>query len=189
MVQPLKLIAFIVVMLVYLWVPISTIQKQERILAKGEVFQFRPQPVDPYDAFRGKFIWLNIAEAEFDLDKSIRLENGQKVFAHLGRDTLGYAYFTGFTTDRPEGNAYVQTNVASIYSDQIRLRIPESLRKYYLNEKLAPLAEKKYNELLRQNASSDTTVAVVLDVRVYEGSALVDKLYFNGEVIEDYLRK
>ncbi len=188
MVQPLKLVAFVIVMLAYLYVPISTIQKQERILSKGEVFQFRPQPVDPYDVFRGKFIWLNLLEPSFDLDKELRLEVGQKVFAHLGRDTSGYAYFTGFTTNRPTGNAYIQTHISRMNEHTIWLKNPESLQKYYLNEKLAPLAEKKYRELLNQNIQ-EVEEAVVLEVKVYGGNALVDQLYFEGVEIGEYLRR
>ena len=188
MVQPLKLVAFVIVMLAYLYVPISTIQKQERILSKGENFQFQPQPVDPYDVFRGKFIWLNLEQASFDLDKELRLENGQKVFAHLGRDTSGYTYFTGFTTNRPTGNSYIQTNVAHITNDKVYLKNPESLQKFYLNEKLAPLAEKKYRELMRRNREESTT-GVVLDVKVYGGKALVDNLYFDGVEIGEYLKR
>lgn len=189
MVQPVKLVAFVVVMIAYLWIPISTIRSQERILSKGEVFRFQPQLVDPYDAFRGKFIWLNLPAPEFDLDKTLRIENGQKVYAHLSRDSAGFAYYTGFTTDRPVGNTYIQTYVDYHSEERISLRAPESLRKYYLNEKLAPLAEKKYNELIRAGGGQQAMAKVVVAVRVFEGNALVEKVYFNDMEMEDYLRK
>lgn len=186
MVQPLKLVAFVLVMIAYLFVPISAIFNQEKILSSGETYKFLPAPVDPYDAFRGKFIWLNIPPPVFDLEEELRLKRGQKVYVHLERDTAGYTEYTGFTTNRPEGNNYLQTNISRIIEDRVWLKTPESLTKFYLNEKLAPLAERKYRELRLERRD---TSRVEIDVKVYKGKALIDNLYFDQEPILDFLRK
>ena len=47
---------FIVVAVVQIAAPASMILRRERALDRGERFLFRTAPVDPYDAFRGRYV-------------------------------------------------------------------------------------------------------------------------------------
>ncbi len=180
-------IAFGAVMLLYLWFPFSMIADQQRILKRGEVFRFRPQPVDPYDAFRGRYIVLQF------MDQSIHFPNAQdtfqyddKIYVSLEKDSLGFIYFSNPSLKKPDTQNYLKTTVQHTSKDQVSVDIPENLGRYYLNEKLAPLAEKKYRELLNNRESNE--VNVYLDARVLDGEVLIEELYFEGVPVGEYLK-
>ena len=50
--------AFILLVLVQLFVPANMILEQEDILKNGTPYKFKTAPIDPYDPFRGKYVWL-----------------------------------------------------------------------------------------------------------------------------------
>ena len=51
-----------------------------------------------------------------------------------------------------------------------------------MNESAAPEAEKLYNEKL-----SNSNTSVYITVKIYKGKSVLDKLYIDGEPIEDIL--
>ncbi len=51
-------ILFCLVALVQVSIPLSMIYRSEKTLENGKVFLFKTAPVDPYDAFRGKYVQL-----------------------------------------------------------------------------------------------------------------------------------
>ena len=180
-------IAFGIVMALYLWYPFSMIANQQRILKKGEVFRFRPQPVDPYDAFRGRYVTLNF------VDQTMEYANAQEVFQYddqiyvqLQKDSLGFVYLSDPSFEKPQGENYLKVKVWTTSEDQVTIFPPENLTRYYLNEKLAPEAERKFQELIRNNDGEE--VLVYLDARVLNGKVLIEELYFEGQPVGDYLK-
>ncbi|MBD3853743.1 MAG: GDYXXLXY domain-containing protein [Acidobacteria bacterium] len=61
--QRLRLALFTVVALVQLTVAGGAIVRSELALRTGEAFRFRIQPVDPVDAFRGRYVAIRFAIA------------------------------------------------------------------------------------------------------------------------------
>jgi len=180
-------IAFGFTMLLYLWFPYSMIADQQRILKEGEVYRFRPQPVDPYDAFRGRYIILRF------VDQTIDFPNAQdtfyyndKIYVQLEKDSMGYFNFSKPSFEKPAASNYVKTKVLYTSKDQVTVDIPENLSVYYLNEELAPLAEKQFRELTRNAESNE--VKVYLDARVLNGEILIEELYFEGKPVSEYLK-
>ena len=180
-------ISFGAVMLLYLWFPYSMIIDQQHILKNGEVFRFRPQPVDPYDAFRGRYITLQFVEQTMDFPNAYEtfLRNDQ-IYVMLEKDSLGYYNFSDPTIEKPSDQNYIKTNVLYTTDNRVTVKIPENLSRYYLNEKLAPLAEKKYRELTRNTESDE--VNVYLDARVLNGEVLIEELYFEDKPVSEYLK-
>ena len=180
-------IAFGAVMLLYLWYPYSMIVDQQQVLEKGEVFRFRPRPVDPYDAFRGRYIIFQFA------DQTLNFPNAQDIFKYdapiyvgLEKDSLGYYNFSNPSIEKPSVHNYIKTKVLYTTEDQVTVAMPENLSRYYLNEKLAPLAEEKFRDLTRN--SDEGEVHVYLDARILDGEALIEELYFEGMPVSDYLK-
>ena len=58
-----QLIVFIIVAAIQAAVPGSMVWKREHTLREGSVWKFRTAPVDPVDAFRGRYVALQF-EAE-----------------------------------------------------------------------------------------------------------------------------
>ena len=180
-------IAFGAVMLLYLWFPYSMIADQQRILKNGEVFRFRPQPIDPYDAFRGRYIILRF------VDQTIDFSNAQETFQYddlvyvkLEKDSLGYYNFSNPSLEKPSAQHFIKTRVLYTNKDQVTVDVPENMQQYYLNEKLAPLAEEKFRELTRD--ADEGEVNVYLDARVLEGEVLIEELYFEDKPVAEYLK-
>ena len=53
------IILFILVVIAQWFVPMQMITEQEDVIATGKTLKFKTAPIDPYDAFRGKYIFLN----------------------------------------------------------------------------------------------------------------------------------
>ncbi len=179
---------FGIVMLLYLWYPYTMIQGQEQILHEGVAYRFKTRPIDPVDAFRGRYIILGYDNFEFDHDEgSNKFEYGQKVFATLAKDSAGYAYFSELLTTAPSSGDFLLTTCLNYRKGKIRLQVPENMNKYFLNESIAPEAERLYRQFNSDRTNRDS-VFVYVDTRVFEGKVLLEKVYFKGETVENYIR-
>ena len=124
-------------------------------LATGEDYKFVVAPYDPYDPFRGRYVALRAEQPMY----------GPGNYALLNRDEQGYAVVSGWSETRPTGIAYVQNL---------------SLNRYYMNEAMAPEAER----IQRNLADTDS---LYLLVKVKNGSYVIEGLYLNGIPIEQYI--
>jgi hypothetical protein len=94
------LYALCAVILIQLFVPAYMIYNKYDILRTGEEFMFRVNPIDPYDAFRGRYVALNARQ-------SIR-GNGRYGRITVGDD--GFAYIDWITENRPASGAFVKSS-------------------------------------------------------------------------------
>lgn len=179
--------AFIALCILYMAVPASMIWKQESVLRQGALYRFRLQPVDPADAFRGRYLDLNFSLPVFPESDST-LEAGRKMFIALGKDSAGYAIFESMHREPPQGRDYIAMPLGYVFNGQAFIHdIPGEMRRYYLNEKIAPLADKWYLELLSRTEREEADVS--LDLRVHKGRALIEQVYFEGIPVEEYIRR
>ncbi|HPT16580.1 MAG TPA: GDYXXLXY domain-containing protein, partial [Kiritimatiellia bacterium] len=93
--------AFVLAAIAQLAVPAWMIRQHELTLREGQVFLFRTSPVDPIDAFRGRFVWLGLEPATVKPPKVNDWTRGQKAYAVLGTDTNGFATVLRLERDRP----------------------------------------------------------------------------------------
>lgn len=174
---------FLSLALLQLVVPASMILKREIVLKHGVQFKFKVAPVDPYDAFRGRYVALRMNENYVSEAKEIKLMDGQMVYALIQTDDQGFAKLAGVTTNRPLDQMYIRAKVTNItYDHKVYLDLP--INRYYLEEKAAPLAERIY----QRHARPDKKDAYVL-VRIKDGFAVMESLYVGGQRIEDAVKK
>ncbi len=178
---------FIGLCALYLAVPASMIWQQERILRHGAVYRFRLQPVDPADAFRGRYLDLNLSIPEFPVADPSNYQYGQKAFVSLEKNKAGYAQFLDIHREAPANRDYLAVRVDHVASGSVFLSLSDEVTRYYLNEKLAPLADKWYMELLSRTESEEVPVSI--DLRVRKGKALVERVYFEDTPVEEYIRR
>lgn len=179
---------FGIVMLLYLWYPYTMIQGQEEILQEGVAYRFKTRPIDPVDAFRGRYIILGYDNFDLDFPEgSDKFQYGQQVYATLAKDSEGYAYFSNLLTNAPASGDYLSTTCLNSRNGKMRLQVPENMNKYFLNESIAPEAERLYRQFNRVRENRDS-VFVYVDARVLNGNILLDKVYFKGQTVEDYIR-
>lgn len=177
----LIIILFFCVALLQVVTPLSMIVKRESVLSTGKQFKFKTAPVDPYDAFRGRYVALRFDEDHVPLPKDVKLEYGQKIYAQIKKDQQGFARFSNVTTERPQGTDYLETKVKRIRSNQLYLEMP--FDRYYMEEKAAPAAEQAYREHSR-NDSKDAYVTV----RIKSGFAVLEELYVGGRPISEFIK-
>jgi uncharacterized membrane-anchored protein len=162
--------------------PLSMIIRRESILKNGVQFRFKTVPVDPYDAFRGRYVALRVDAGEIAKPQGIDLKYGQKIYAHVVNDDNGFAKISQILTQKPKTPAFLTAAISSIHKDKISLNLP--IDRYYMEEKAAPRAEQVY----RKHSARDKQEAYVV-VRVKDGFAVIEGLYVGGKRIEEVLRQ
>ena len=157
--------ALIAVIVIQLFTPIYMIANKYHILRTGEEFIFKVNPVDPYDAFRGRYVRLDAHQAV--------LAPGPGRYGVIAIDADGFAYISTITDNRPVSGVYVKSNSQSWFT------LP--IDRYYMEERLAPRAE-----VLTWQRALDEEAYVT--VRVKNGELVVSGLFIDGVAIDDILR-
>ena len=173
---------FLCLALIQLVVPLSMIARREFVLRDGAQFKFKVAPVDPYDAFRGRYVALRIDENYVPAIKNEKIKRGQAVFVVINLDAQGFARLSEVTTGRPRRGSYIRANVSNVYNDKIYLDLP--IDRYYMEEKSAPLAEKIYQRYSQRDKKDAYVV-----VRIKDGFVVIESLYVGGQKIEDMVKQ
>ena len=160
--KKLLITALIIVFAVQWCVPVYAIAHKYNILRTGEEFKFIVRPIDPADAFRGRYVSLNVQQDIWDF--------GEYGTLAVGED--GYAFVSSVTDKKPSSGPYVKSGGSYWF------RLPIS--RYYMEENLAPRAE----ILVRNRGEKEAYVTV----RVKNGELVISGLFVDGVAIEDILR-
>ncbi len=158
--------ALVIMIVLQLFVPVYMIANKYDILRNGEEYKFKVAPVDPYDAFRGRYVWIS-----YRLPQDIYWK-GMYGEITVGED--GFAEISKITNAKPREGAYV------VSKDKSHFTMP--FDRYYMDERFAPRAER----LTRSGSASENAYVTV---RVKNGSLVVSGLYIDGVPIEDIIKK
>jgi uncharacterized membrane-anchored protein len=178
------LLGLLVLAIVQLAVPLRMIANRLDALETGRLFRFRTAPVDPYDAFRGRYVALEMAASTIAVADAADYAPGQKIFVLLENDDEGFARPVGLERRQPHDTAYVAARVAPWGHTEREVRIGFPFDRYYMNEELAPAAERAYREH-SGGGQHDAYVAV----RIKDGFAVLEELYVAGMPIGDFLAR
>jgi len=163
-------------------VPASMILRRERTLREGHAYKFRTAPVDPYDAFRGRYVALRFEETSAPTSGSEAiLEGPAYAWIEVGAD--GFARFGGVASKPPSGKDYICIRGAYTQSNRYQFSLP--FDRFYMEEKAAPAAEQAYREHSRQGGARDAYVIV----RVRDGQGVIENLYVAGQPIAEFVRE
>lgn len=176
----LRLVLFGLLVALVVVVPVWLISSHEAALERGEVFRFRTAPVDPYDAFRGRYVALGFPPAEATVTADARLVPGRRVYVTLARDAEGFARLDEVSLERPPHRSYLRLAVSRISGSRVGFELP--FDRFYMNEHLAPEAERVYRRSVRRRRG-----AAWVEVKVYRGRAVVEELYVQGRPIGELL--
>lgn len=181
MYKKLLLVLFFALAVVQLGAPVSTILQQEKILKAGKEFKFRTQPVDPFDAFRGRYVALRLEENHGVNIAGLNFKSGQKVFAQIVSGDDGFAKLVAVTRTAPGDTAFIKARVSYVNGNKVYLDLP--VDRYYMEEAKAPKAE----ELYRKHSSGQVSDAYVV-VKIIDGEPVVKALYVAGKPVEELLK-
>ena len=178
---------FILLAILQIAVSASRIRKWEDVLRTGTQLRLRTEPVDPYDAFRGRYVALDFEEEIVSAKLGPDLKWGDEVYALLREDEEGFARIEKLVKVRPAGGSYLRVKVSYIGIDssgddeKIHLLFP--FQRFYLEEEIAPAAEKAY----RTSNSEDERDAYVT-IRIKNGYGVLEGLFIEGKPIVEFLR-
>lgn len=178
--RTVKLGLFAVVALAQLAVPGWMIGQREIVLARGTVYKFRTAPVDPYDAFRGRYVWLNYESNTVPFRGAGDIPYGRPLYVAVETGEDGFAHLTGAYARPPESGDYFPIENYWIHESEMQVTLP--FDRYYMNEKAAPAAEIAVREHSAQG-SGDAYVTV----RVRRGYAVLEELYIDDKPIREFL--
>jgi uncharacterized membrane-anchored protein len=180
----LLFLGFAVVVAVQLAVPAWLIIEREWTLRDGQVFKFKTRPIDPADAFRGRYVWLGLEPEAVKVPNANQWSYDQKAFAVLEADTNGFAVVKRLERDRPQGETVVlvRTRWPDTKKGEVHISWP-SLDRFYMTEKKAPDAESAYRE---HNRGTNRTCHVT--VRVLGKRAVLENLYIEDKPIHEWLK-
>ncbi|HEX4632033.1 MAG TPA: GDYXXLXY domain-containing protein [Chthoniobacterales bacterium] len=172
-----RLIVFGLVALVQLAVPGSLIWKREHTLRLGSVWKFRTAPVDPVDAFRGRYVALHFDVETEELKLPPDLEYHYTVFVTFKPSAEGFADIDQVSEKAPARDDFI---TAELNGSSITLPFD----KYWVTERDAPAADAAYQNLSRRG-NQNTYVSV----RIFRGDAAIEQLYLDNQPLGDYLRQ
>ena len=171
-----RLIVFAVVALAQLAVPASLIWKREQTLRHGSIWKFRTAPVDPIDAFRGRFIALEFDAESQQISPPPDVESGQTVFIILRTNAEGFAEIDQVLPAKPAANDFIE---ARLEGKTISLPFDN----FWVTERDAPAAETAYRAQSRVEKRN-----AFVTVRVFRGDAAMEQLYLDGQPLGEFLR-
>ena len=162
------LIAFMILVFAQLCAPAYMIANKYYILKNGVEVKFSVRPIDPYDPFRGRYV--SIRPNVFG-DQPI---NRSGRYGLIIIDEDGYSSIIDTQDEKPtDGILFVKSK------DKNYFHIP--IDRYYMDEKLAPKAER-----LTLNRNDQDEIYVT--ARILNGNLVVSGLFANGIPIEEYVK-
>ena len=182
MTKSMTMLLFALMVVAQLAVPVTMIAERELTLRQGTEYRFRCAPVDPYDAFRGKYVAIGI-ELEGDLTwRGTPLRRNQAVFVALDVDDEGFARATSLTLEPPESGDYIEAKVSWWASVEESVPLTYPFDRYYMEESIAPEAERAYRD-----ATWSEVEQTYITVRVRSGRSVIDELFIGGKPFREYL--
>jgi uncharacterized membrane-anchored protein len=177
----LRVLALCAMAAVQLAAPAWMIFDQEATLRHGAEYKFQTEPVDPYDCFRGRYVTLSFKAEHLKQKASPEFPQGSKAFAVLKVNADGFAEVERLSKEPTENSFAVKVRYAR---GDGNLQLDFLFDKFFMDEKLAPEAEKAYREANRGKVEKPCWALV----RVRHGKAALSGLFIDGLPIREYLR-
>ena len=182
--RSLVLIGFALAAAAQLAVPAWMIMERERTLSEGEVFRFKTQPVDPADAFRGRYVWLRLEPNTVALPAGESWNNREKAFAVLGQGADGFAVVKRLSRTRPEDEPSLQVRTQWMDMRERTMHIEWlGMDRFYMTELKAPEAERAYRE-----HSSRGKQDCHVTIRVHGSCGVIENLFIGDQPIQAWLK-
>jgi uncharacterized membrane-anchored protein len=175
-------VAALALLCVVQWaIPALLIQRNQATLGEGTAYRFRTAPVDPIDPFRGRYVALDFAAARVEVPATRDYEPDARMYAPIEVGEDGYAHLLPPLPQAPVQGDYLVVRIGwRDEAHQLRLELP--FDRYYMNEDLAPQAERLYldrNRMPMSGDDDDPRRPAYVVVRVRGGNAVIEELYID----------
>lgn len=177
---------FLIVAAVQLYIPAEMISYNENIIQTGTLLKFKCEPIDPYDPFRGKYIYLNFSNRTIQVKKADNYKFNQKIYVTFKPDVDGYARMDKIYTKEPTNRTdYLELTVDNTHNDDTiqKITVEYPFNRYYMNEYKAPKAEQTYAESV-----NDVKKSVYAEVAIKKGTGVINDVRIDNIPIKDYVK-
>lgn len=178
---------FLLVAAVQLYIPAEMISNNENIISTGTVLKFKCEPVDPYDPFRGKYIYLRFANRTVVVNKADNYQYNQKIYATFKQDKEGFAVMDKIYSKQPTQRTdflEIKIDYTNNYDSIEKISVEYPFDRYYMNEFKAPQAEQTYAESV-----NDIKKSVYAEVAIKNGTGVIKEVMIDNIPIKDYVKK
>ncbi len=166
-IKTIRIVCFCLCIAAALYFPLRKVIQYE--METPVYFDFKVTGYDPYDPARGRYIALTVHPETVKHPLSDRYGT---MYAVLGRDEKGLAKIIDLQ-EEAKTQPCLKVELRPQYKSDCRVVYP--FRRFYINEDLAPAADRIFNEALQQNK------LCTLHVQVYsDGSSAVEDLLVEG---------
>ena len=173
-------IVFSVTVLAQWAAPVFQIWTHEQVLMKGTIIKLKCSAPDPYDPLRGRFLAVRPEQTEASLPEGLKLASGSQVYITLTPGADGISTITGLSLDPPRQGTFLRVHARSSYDNKASITWP--FDRFYINEKLAPEADRWFAETI------NSSKGIIAEVRVFQGRAVLADLVFNDKRFRDILK-
>jgi hypothetical protein len=179
--KTLPLILFALAALAQWALPLAQIWTHEQTLAHGTLIKLKCAAPDPYDPLRGRFLAVRPEQSKVTVPDDVKIHQGAQVYVTLTPGADGLSTITGLSTTQPATGVWLRVRARWVYDKEATLQWP--FDRFYINEKLAPEADKWFAENIRG------TTGIIAEVRVLEGRAVLADLSLDGKPFREILKE
>jgi uncharacterized membrane-anchored protein len=178
---------FAMVAVIQLAVPSGMITRHAATLRNGHPYKFRTRPVDPSDAFRGRYVWLGFEQDHARWHGETNPVYRHKTYACVEEGPDGYAVIRELTSQPPATGDWlrVQTTYQGWGTNAAFTYFSLPFDRYYLEEGKALNAEKAYRQ--HQNRRGQTNENTYAVIRIWNGESALESLYIGGKPVAEVL--
>lgn len=157
--------------------PVAQILRAQQVLHEGHRYALRLAPVDPSDAFRGRYLSLAFADTQVPAAAGELLQVDERVYVPLLDAGHGLSRPGAAQRQPPAAGDYLEARVRARQADgSVALSLP--FDRYYLEEDAAPRIEAAYREATQRGQGS-----AYATIRVLGDRAVLEELYVGGVAV------
>lgn len=166
-------------------IPALMIHRQETTLREGRAYKFKTRPVDPADAFRGRYVWLGFEQQQAPWRDAETIHRGGAGYGRIEEDNNGFAVVRDVGLEPPASGEFLKVRINSGGNPKEKtVGFTMPFDRYYMEESKAPKAERAYREHDRKGEMESYAV-----VRVSRGHAALENVIVAGKPIADHAKE
>lgn len=181
-------VAVFAVAVVAQWlVPLAGVWRQERVIARGTLVRIECVAPDPYDPLRGRYLAVQPAGSRVPKPEGMVGRDAVPVWAALVAGEDGLSRIESLSLEPVSGPTVIR--LVAKWPHREDASAPETVfvewpfERFYLNERLAPDADKLVAERFR---GGKTTVA---ELRLLDGRAVLTDILLDGVSVRELVKQ
>lgn len=179
-----------------LYYPVAKILRFEFPWASPAIVRFNVGLYDPYDPFRGRYVAISTPRAQVTLARAAdgeSLDLDSRLYAVIEQDEKGMAKIVDLAEKPQAGKINLRLDRHSVYwrrnkdnADYDTYNVSLPFNRFYMNEKLAPEAERAFMRAASRGKSETCQIIV----KIYrDGAHAIVGLEIEGMPIHEFLLK